>query len=157
MTESRKRILTSGAIDIVLFAIFMALTDPRFTGIPIHEWVGIGMAAVVIVHLVRNLAWIQTMFSRTLKSPLFTNRLSVILNIALFIVFALLIYSGIAISRDAMPFLGIVVFENRAWRFLHGLLSNLTVIIVALHTALHWNWIVSLFRRRSQHEAEVAS
>ena len=154
MTESRKRILTSGAIDIVLFAIFMALTDPRFTGISLHEWVGIGMAAVVIVHLVRNTSWIQTMFTRTFKSPLFTNKLSVVLNILLFVVFALLIYSGIAISREAMPFLGIVVFENRAWRFLHGLLSNLTVIIVALHTALHWNWIVSLFRR-THHDSEV--
>ena len=154
MTESRKRTLTSGTIDIVLFAIFMALTDPRLTGIALHEWGSIGMAAIVIIHLVRNLAWIQTMFSRTLKSPLFTNRLSVILNILLFIVFALLIYSGIAISRDAMPFLGITVFENRAWRALHGLLSHLTVIIVALHTALHWHWIVSLFRR-THHDGEV--
>ncbi|MFN5368572.1 MAG: DUF4405 domain-containing protein [Roseiflexaceae bacterium] len=154
MTESRKRTLTSGAIDIVLFAIFMALTDPRLTGIALHEWGSIGMAAIVIIHLVRNLAWIQTMFSRTLQSPLFTNKLSVVLNILLFIVFALLIYSGIAISRETMPFLGIAVFENRAWRFLHGLLSHLTVVIVALHTALHWNWIVSLFRR-THHDGEV--
>lgn len=158
MTESRKRSMVSGLIDTVLFVVFLLLTDPQSTGITIHEWVGLGVGLLVAVHLVRNWQWIVSMLSRMGQSQTITSKVSVALNITLFVVFALLVYTGIAISQKALPALGVVAFDNRSLRGLHGTLSNLTLGLIGAHVALHWNWIVGLFRgRKSTATVEVLS
>ena len=158
MSESRKRSLMSGLIDTVLFIVFLVLTDPQSTGITTHEWVGLGVGLLVAVHLVRNWAWLVSTFSRLSQGQTITSKLSVVLNIALFVVFGLLVYTGVAISQKALPALGVVAFDNHSLRSVHGLLSNLTLGLIGAHVALHWNWIVGLFRgRKSTATVEVLS
>ena len=158
MSESRKRSLMSGLIDTVLFVVFLLLTDPQSTGITTHEWVGLGVGLLVAVHLVRNWAWLVSTFSRLSQGQTITSKLSVVLNIGLFVVFGLLVYTGVAISQQALPALGVVAFDNRSLREVHGLLSNLTIGLIGAHAALHWNWIVGLFRgRKSTATVEVLS
>jgi hypothetical protein len=55
--------------------------------------------------------------------------------------------SGIMISRSVMSVLGIQITASQTWRFLHSWSANLTLILVGVHFALHWKWIVSTFRR----------
>jgi hypothetical protein len=158
MSESRKRNLMSGLIDTVLFIVFLVLTDPQSTGITTHEWVGLGVGLLVAVHLVRNWAWLVSTFHRLSQGQTITSKLSVVLNIGLFVVFGLLVYTGVAISQQALPALGVVAFDNRSLREVHGLLSNLTIGLIGAHAALHWNWIVGLFRgRKSTATVEVLS
>jgi hypothetical protein len=88
----------------------------------------------------------------------FTARLNYLLNAGFFVSFVLLMYSGIAISEDAMPWLGVSAFNNRAWRMHHHTLSDITLIIMAIHVAVNWQWIVNLFRhRRSNQQMEQSS
>ena len=158
MSESRKRTMMSGLIDTVLFVVFLVLTDPQSTGITTHEWVGLGVGLLVAVHLVRNWAWLVSTFSRLSQGQTITSKLSVVLNIGLFVVFGLLVYTGVAISQKALPALEVVTFDNRSLRGVHGLLSNVIVGLIAAHAALHWNWIVGLFRgRQSTVAVEVLS
>ncbi len=158
MSESRKRSLMSGLIDTVLFIVFLVLTDPQSTGITTHEWVGIAVGLLVAVHLMRNWAWLVSTFRRLSQGQTIASKLSVALNITLFVVFALLVYTGIAISQKALPALEVVTFDNRSLRGVHGLLSNVIVGLIAAHAALHWNWIVGLFRgRQSTVAVEVLS
>ena len=55
--------------------------------------------------------------------------------------------SGFMISESLLPALGIHLPRNFAWRSLHDLSANLFLILLGLHTALHWNWIVDAFKR----------
>jgi sulfite exporter TauE/SafE len=55
--------------------------------------------------------------------------------------------SGIMISESAMPTLGIALPMNFAWRRLHDMSANIALIIMGLHLAMHWNWIVTTFKR----------
>ena len=59
----------------------------------------------------------------------------------------LAVASGIAISREALETLGIEWLTNNAWRGLHGLSAEAAVILVGIHIAMHWKWIVNLVRR----------
>ena len=63
--------------------------------------------------------------------------------------------SGIAISREALRTLGLEWLTNRAWRNLHGLSAEAAVILVGVHIAMHWNWIVGLLRRKPTTTAEA--
>jgi hypothetical protein len=55
--------------------------------------------------------------------------------------------SGFMISESLLPFMGISLPRNFAWRSLHDLSANLFLVVLGLHTALHWSWIVESFKR----------
>jgi len=55
--------------------------------------------------------------------------------------------SGILISEVAMPALGVKLPLGFAWRRLHDLSANIFLVLLGLHTALHWGWVVTTFSK----------
>ena len=134
-------------LDIALFAAFLVTMDPRFSGLAIHEWLSLAAAATVIVHLLLSWSWIVEMTKRIFGKGLNGQRMNYILNWWLFIDGILIMLSGIMISESAIPAMGIVLPVNFAWRRLHEMSANLSLIIMGLHVAMHWNWIVTTIKR----------
>ena len=146
VTESRKRTITTGIIDVVLILLFIGSAEPRPTGILWHEWLGIGFGVIAVVHIYRSWDWIVAALSRIFTHQTATTRFSLILNILVFVAATLAVVSGIAISREALPTLGLAWLTNHAWRGLHGLSAEASVILLGIHIAMHWRWIVNLVR-----------
>lgn len=69
------------------------------------------------------------------------------LDVALLIAMTTAFVSGYAISRSVLPVLGLAVRPDFVWRRLHDISANLTLLIVAVHVGLHWQWILSALRR----------
>ena len=55
--------------------------------------------------------------------------------------------SGILISESILPLLGIRLNASPTWRFLHSSSADAVVLLVGLHFALHWKWIVKTIER----------
>ncbi|MDP1548456.1 MAG: DUF4405 domain-containing protein [Anaerolineales bacterium] len=134
-------------LDAALFAAFLVTMDPRFSGLAVHEWLSLAAAATVIVHLLLSWEWIVNVTKRLFIKAANGARVNYVLNWLLFIDGILIMLSGIMISESAMPALGIALPMNFAWRRLHDLSANLSLIIMGLHLAMHWNWIVTTFKR----------
>ena len=134
-------------LDIIIFAAFLVTMDPRSSGIAIHEWLSLAMLAALTLHLLLSWDWIINISQRFMGKLGTQNRINYILNWLLFIDGTLLIVSGVMISEVAMPFLGIRLPEGFAWRRLHDMSANLGLLMLGLHTALHWSWIVNTFSR----------
>ena len=134
-------------LDIIIFVAFLVTMDPRSSGIAIHEWLSLAMLAALTLHLLLSWDWIINISQRFLGKLGTQNRINYILNWLLFIDGTLLIVSGVMISEVAMPFLGIRLPEGFAWRRLHDMSANLGLLMLGLHTALHWSWIVNTFSR----------
>jgi hypothetical protein len=149
MHKARQKTLMNAVIDGGLLVVFLITTAPQFTGISWHEWISLALVVVAIVHIVLHWQWVVAVATHLFNKATWSSRFSFGLNLLLFIAFTLVTYSGIAISEEAMPFLGIGMFDNRAWRFLHHTFSNISLMIIAIHVALHWQWIVNLFRKRA--------
>ncbi len=145
--EVQRRILTNLALDSAMFVVFLTTTAPRFTGIAIHEWLGIALGAVVVTHLVIHWSWItgvaQRLFSRTTGCA----RLGYALNALLFAVLTTIIFTGLMISETALAPLGIRTERDRFWTQLHHLASDAAVFLLGVHVALHWRWIVNATQR----------
>ena len=154
MFDVRKRNMWNAVIDFAIFVAFVVATAPRFTGIAVHEWLSLAFAMVIVCHVVIHWQWIVTVGKGFVHKLGAAGRFSFVLNLLLFIAVTLVIYSGVAISRDAMPALGIAIQGTSAWRGLHYSLSNISVVLIGLHLALHWRWIVNLFRRQSLASAQ---
>jgi hypothetical protein len=75
------------------------------------------------------------------------SRFNYMLNWLLFINGIVIMLSGLMISQQVMPFFGINLPQNFAWRGLHSLSTNFALLLLGLHTALHWSWIVNAFKR----------
>jgi hypothetical protein len=85
VTESRKRTITTGIIDVVLILLFIGSAEPRPTGILWHEWLGIGFGVVAVVHIYRSWDWIVAALSRIFTHQTATTRFSLMLNILVFV------------------------------------------------------------------------
>ncbi len=134
-------------IDLALFLAFLVTMEPHSSGLAIHEWLSLSMMAVVIVHLLLSWDWIAQLTRRFLGKVAGISRINYILNWLLFFDGLLIMISGIMISEVAIPALGISLPPVFAWRRLHDMSANIFLILLGVHTALHWSWVVNTFKR----------
>jgi hypothetical protein len=134
-------------VDILIFLMFLVSTDPRATGVPIHEWLGTAFGAAILIHLLLHWKWIVNVVRRFFSKLPDQTRINSLLNILLFIDATLLVFTGLLISRVVLAPLGLTPSRDFFWRWLHNFATDAGVIIVGLHLALHWKWIVNAFKR----------
>lgn len=134
-------------LDTTMFGGFLLVTAPRLTGLAIHEWLSLALGATLITHLLLHWNWIVGVARRMFGSLGWGPRLSYLLNLLIFMTFTVVIFTGLLISEQALPLLGIMLAVDRGWTELHHTASNLSVILIGLHVGLHWRWIVSATRR----------
>lgn len=128
-------------VDGTIFGGFLAATAPRFTGLPIHEWLGIAFGAAIVTHLLLHWSWLVATTRRILTTAPRQARINYILNTILFVDITLLVFTGLMISKIALPGLGITLAPGMLWRSVHTLTADAAVFLVGLHVALHWGWI----------------
>ena len=146
-TKNRSQAKLKLMIDIGIFVGFLIAMDPHSSGIPAHEWLAVSLLAVLVVHLLLNWDWIVQITRRLFGAVNVLTRVNYVLNWLLFIDVSLIMLSGLMISESLLPSLGITLPHNAAWRSLHDLSANLFLMLLGLHTALHWNWIVDNTKR----------
>ena len=150
MQSERKQMnwnMTNLVVDIVIFLIFLVVEAPRFSGLPVHEWLGIAVGAGVITHVLLHWQWIIEISRRFFGKAQTLARINYLLNLLLFITITTIIFTGLMISQTVVPLLGITVSQNHMWRGVHTTAASIFIGLVALHVALHWQWVVNLVRR----------
>lgn len=140
-------IKTNFGLDALLLIAFLVATAPHFSGVAIHEWLGIAFGAAIVIHLLLHWQWIVATIQRFFSRMSRQQRTNFVLNTFLFIDITAIIFTGLMISKVALPSLGIETVSSGLWRPLHSLASNIAVFIVGLHVALHWQWIWSAIKR----------
>lgn len=150
VTASRRRVLARTRLDFWLDALLLlAYTlaySLGFTGIATHEWLGIGLGAALLVHITLHWDWVARTTGKLLR-PNGRERFIWLVNLLLLVSMTLCIASGILISEVALPQLGITPAPSSFWRQMHDTTATLTLILVPVHAALRWRWIVGVARR----------
>jgi len=134
-------------VDIALFLAFIIDMNTQFTGIPIHEWLGIGFGIALVYHMLLHWAWIVNTLRRIVGKLSAIQRIRALVDILLFVDMVILVVTGLWISEVAMGQLGLGILPGFAWRQLHFLTANLSIWLVALHLALSWSWIADTTKR----------
>ena len=134
-------------LDAAIFAVFLLALDPRLTGIALHEWLGLAGAAAVVVHLLLHWEWIVGVTRRFLGRTSGAARLNYVFDALFFIDLVVISLSGLMVSQALLPLLGLGTPGGTFWLVAHSLSANVAVVLVAVHAALHWKWIVNAVRR----------
>lgn len=139
-------------IDIAAFCLFFLVSAPQTTDIPLHEWLSFVFFGTFIVHIVVHWQWIVDITSRLLKKLPGETRFNHAWDAIIFLMMTTAMVSGVLISESALPALGIRMVIDPFWNQLHDVSANLTLLMLAIHLALHWDWIVRAFNRYVLHK-----
>jgi len=134
-------------LDLALLAAFALDYSFNFTGLTIHEWIGLGFGIALLVHVTLHWDWALRTTKRLFKRRPGRDRLRWIVDLALMLVMTLCVASGVLISRAALPELGITPVAGAFWTGLHTTSADVTVALVGLHIALSWRWILTVGKR----------
>ncbi|MFK7804984.1 MAG: DUF4405 domain-containing protein [Anaerolineae bacterium] len=130
-------------INLIFFVVMVLVLSPQVTGIPIHEWVSFIVIVPFFFHLIMDWNWIVTMTKRLFKKVPFETRFNYFLNWLMFVLFVVATFTGVLISEAVLPLLGINVVIDSFWVDLHGQSANTMALLLGIHLAMHWKWIVT--------------
>lgn len=148
-------------LDIGLVVLFAIVMEAYFTGLPLHEWLGLLLTILLGVHFAWHWRWVVQVTRRLFKKLLHESRLNYFLNAALLFDMIVLIVSGIVMSRSLGFRLTLGATTLLVWQTIHALTAQLSLVLAALHIALHWRWIIAhtrkyLFQRSTRRRGEPA-
>ncbi len=148
--ERRRRVAARTRLDFwfdaALLAGYTLAYSYSFTGIGIHEWLGIALGVALLFHLTLHWDWVIRT-TRKLLSPRGHDKLIWAVNLLLMLAMVMCVVSGIVISRVALPSLGISLQAGGSWQRFHILTAEVTLGLVPVHVALRWRWLVRIARR----------
>ncbi len=120
-------------IDVFMTIVLIPLMAYQVTGEAAHEWLGITMVLLVIIHQILNRKWYSSLFKGNYQA---FRVLSTTINVLLLISFALTAISGMSMSNHAVPFLYNLINVNTA-RIMHLAFSYWSFIFMGMHIGLH--------------------
>ena len=121
------------ALDVCMTVLLLFLMAYQVTGEVLHEWIGIGMTILVILHQILNRKWYSAVF-RGKYNPY--RKMTTAVNILLVLSFAMTALSGMSMSSHAVPFLYGLAPVSLARR-MHLAMSHWSFVLMGLHLGLH--------------------
>lgn len=137
-------------LDATLLVSVCALQTLHFTGLILHEWLGLAVVPLILIHLLLSWNWIAAETRRFLAPQSARARINYLLNLSLFATVTAATYSGILISQMAIPTLtrtkASTVLDYK-WDKLHYEFAIMVVILTGLHLAINWEWALGAGKR----------
>ena len=129
--------------DILMTVILLIQMAYSLVGEAAHEWLGISMFALFILHHILNNKWAKGLFNG--KYTPFRILQTVLVILPLFSMLGLMI-SGIIISRHAFFFLNIT--SGQSWaRTVHMICAYWGFTFISLHLGLHWSMMIGMTKK----------
>ena len=131
--------------DVLLGIGLLLLMSYQVTGEAGHEWTGIAMTVLMILHQILNRKWYAALFKGK-YTPL--RIVQTLINAALVICFVLTALCGINMSVHAVPFLSEFLRASLGRR-LHLTLSHWCFVLTGLHLGLHVPAMLKAIKRQT--------
>ncbi len=130
-------------VDIGMTVLLLLLMTYELIGEAMHEWLGIGMFGLFIIHHILNRKWIRSI----VKGKYTPLRLwQTVLVIGILLTMAGSMYSGIILSKHVLSFLPIKGGQSLA-RNVHMISAYWGFVLMSLHLGLHWVMMIGMAKR----------
>lgn len=101
MQKKQNTVLIKRCIDVCMTILLLCLMAYQVTGEQAHEWIGMGMTLLVIIHQVLNRKWYAAIFTGKYNAY---RILTTTVNVLLLLSFALTAFCGMSMSGYAVPY-----------------------------------------------------
>lgn len=130
-------------VDISMTIVLLLLMPYELVGQAAHEWIGIGIFILFIIHHILNGKWSQNALKGK-YSPLRVWQTILVLLVLAAMIGSMV--SGTILSRHALSFLPISGGRSFARR-LHMLASYWGFVLMSLHLGLHWSMMMGMAKK----------
>lgn len=131
--------VTMRIIDLIMTGNLLFLMALQVTQQLAHEWIGIAMTVLFIVHHIFNYKYYKTIFKGKYS---FLKVFQLMISVLLLASFIATAFSGMAISRYATPFMKGIMKASDA-RKLHLVISYWSYVLMGVHIGLHFGIITA--------------
>lgn len=130
-------------VDAGMMLALLLLMGYGLIGEKAHEWIGMGMFALFLAHLVFNRKWVQNL-GKGRYSPV--RIVQIVLNSLIFLCMVGCMVSGIALSRYLFDIQTEYTVEA-AMEKVHMFCSYWGFVLMCLHLGTHWSMILAVARK----------
>ncbi len=133
------------ATDVGMTILLLLLMTYELIGQAVHEWIGIGIFVLFLLHHIFNSRW-----SRSILKGRYTLlriwQTALVTTVLLTMIGSMV--SGVILSRHALSFLPISGGRSFA-RNLHMLSAYWGFVFMSLHLGLHWSMILGIVKKHT--------
>lgn len=126
-------------IDAVLMVGYLFCFYVEFTGVAGHEWLGVGLAALTLLHFWLHWDWVKAITKRFFKGANGKNRWYYAIDFLLVLGFVVILETGLVIST----WVNLALDNYLVWLNLHIYSSIATLGLLVIKVGLHWRWVVN--------------
>jgi hypothetical protein len=142
-------------LDLALFGALFLAYNPAWTNIAVHEWLSVIIIVPLLFHVIVN--WDQTLaimrrFAEIVRA---TPKVNLVVDVALFVAGVTVMLSGLLVSQHVLRAVGISVTPTALWVSTHRWSADATILLLLVHFALHWRWILRVAGKLGQPSAQV--
>ena len=130
-------------VDAAMTVLLLLLMTYERIGGAVHEWLGISIFVLFVLHHILNIKWTRALFKGRYSAFRILQTALTVLVLAAMLASMI---SGIMLSRHALAFLDIQSGMSFA-RSLHMLSAYWGFILISAHLGLHWSVFVGLAKR----------
>lgn len=141
-------------IDIIALVVYLVVANPVLTGIDIHEWLGLGVFVVFLVHVIMHFDWIVDTSKGLMTSPSWARQGNLIVDVLTLIMFIVVFVSGLGVSGAVLPAFGLYADGYYFWDPLHLISAKVLLALIVIHMVVHWKWIFALFKKDKEEHDE---
>lgn len=139
----KSKMIMKMAVDVAMTVALLLLMAYELVGQAAHEWIGIGMFALFVLHHILNGKW-----SKCLLKGKYTALRVMQTALVVLVLLSMLgsMVSGVILSRHMLPFLPIS--GGRAFaRSLHMISAYWGFVFMSLHLGFHWSMMIDMAGR----------
>ena len=129
-------------VDVAMTALLLPLMAYSLVGEAAHEWLGLAIFVLLLVHHALNFHWYRGLAKRRWNPP---RVFQTAVNFALLLMMLGLMASGIILSREVFVFLPVSGGTSFA-RTLHMVCAYWGFCLMSLHIGSHWNTVLRKFQ-----------
>lgn len=144
-----KKLICKIMTDVLMLAAMPLLMAYMLAGENFHEWLGIGIFILFILHHILNFQWIKNLFSNKYTVSLI---IKTIVNILILFMIIGLAYSGAVLSR--------YIFNNLSFNRNYALARNLHMfcsywgfVLMSLHFGFHWDMFLGISKKFTKNKS----
>ncbi|MEC4271755.1 DUF4405 domain-containing protein [Adlercreutzia sp. R25] len=126
--------------DVVVLVAYVAAANPVVTGIPLHEFVGLLVVVLVAAHVVASA---DGLLARGRKGGVARMALNAVLLLSL----GTCAVSGVMVSGDVLPALGLYATGYHFWDPLHAFAAKVLLAAIIVHVVVRAPAALAVLRR----------
>ena len=93
--QAKRNMVIKRIVDVCMTVLLLCLMAYQVTGEALHEWIGIGMTVLVIIHQILNRKWYGAIFKGRYNAY---RILTTVINFGLLLAFAMTAFCGMSMS-----------------------------------------------------------